>query len=132
MSEGHLRQVQIHEEPTSFPGAILLVSNDQLAAKIRLLTKRRGLGEKKMFGGLAFFVKGNMCFGIVKDDLMVRVGPDLYEKALSRPHARPMDFSGKPMKGFVFVSSEGWRDNRKLQGWLEDGMKYASSLPPKK
>lgn len=85
-----------------------------------------------MFGGMAFLFNGNMCFGVVKDDLMVRVGPELYEEALALPNVRPMDFTHRPMKGFVFVDSKGWSRHATLSKWLEMGLEYAASLPRKK
>jgi TfoX/Sxy family transcriptional regulator of competence genes len=108
-----------------------MVSNERLADKIRALTERKSLKEKRMFGGVAFMLNGNMCFGTVKDDLVVRVGPDRYKDALALPHARPMDFTGRPIKGFVFVDSKGWSKDATLKKWLDMGIDYASSLPRK-
>ena len=108
-----------------------MVSNKQLASKIRTLTKRRKLSEKKMFGGIAFMLNGNMCFGTIKDDLVVRVGHERYKEALILPHARPMDFTGRPIKGFVYVDQEGWSKDVTLKKWLDMGIGYASSLPKK-
>lgn len=108
-----------------------MVSNEQLASRIRALTKRKGLSEKNMFGGVAFMLNGNMCFGTIKDDLVVRVGPEQYREALAMPHARPMDFTGRPIKGFVFVDPKGWSKDATLQKWLDMGIGYASSLPKK-
>jgi TfoX/Sxy family transcriptional regulator of competence genes len=87
--------------------------------------------EKRMFGGLAFLVNGHMCCGISGQDLMVRVGPDIFERALKRPHARPMDFTGRPLRGFVYVAPEGCRTSAKLNGWVKLGLDFALSLPPK-
>lgn len=86
--------------------------------------------EKKMFGGLCVMVSGHMCCGITGGDLLVRVGPDRYESALSLPHARPMDFTGKPMKGIVYVGSEGL-DDEQLGMWLSMGLEFVAGLPPK-
>src|SRR5579871_3629000 len=83
--------------------------------------------EKKMFGGLCFMVDGKMCVGIVKDELMVRVGPEKNAEALARPHARPMDFTGKPMKGFVYVAPEGFESDATLQWWVAQGVAFARS-----
>ena len=78
--------------------------DEYLAERIRKALKRRkGITEKKMFGGICLLLDGNMVGGVVNDDLMVRVGPDGYEDALKQPHARPMDFTGKPLKGMVYV-----------------------------
>ena len=106
--------------------------DQKLADRARaLLSRREGFSEKKMFGGLCFLLNGNMCCGIVGDELMVRVGADAYEKSLARAHAREMDFTGRPMRGFVYVGAEGVKTKRTLASWLEAGTAYAGSLPPK-
>ena len=87
--------------------------------------------SKKMFGGLAFLVAGNMGVGVVKDELMVRVGPDTYEDALAHSEAREMDFTGRPMRGFVYVARAGLESDEDLEGWLARGVGFASSLPAK-
>lgn len=86
--------------------------------------------ERAMFGGLAFMVGGHMTVGILGDDLMVRVGPEGYEDALAQPGARPMDFTGRPMTGMVFVASEDL-DEDGLAAWIGRGLRFTSSLPPK-
>lgn len=90
-----------------------------------------GVGERKMFGGIAFMVAGHMSCGVVDDTLMVRVGPEQYEDALKRPHAREMDFTGKPLKGFIYVAPEGFEDDAELQGWVEMSLDFVGSLPPR-
>ena len=106
--------------------------NENLADRIReVLAHRSDLTEKKMFGGLSFMLGGNMCCGVVGEDLMIRVGADQYEDTLSLPHARPMDFTGRPMKGFVFVESEGLDSDVHLQEWIDRGLEFISTLPPK-
>ena len=106
--------------------------DEQLADRVRnVLGPRRGFIEQKMFGGLCFMVRGNMCCGIVKDDLMVRVGPDQYERLLAEPYARLMDFTGRAMKGFVFVGPEGYRSDEALAKWVKRGVDFALSLPAK-
>ncbi|MDX1441198.1 MAG: TfoX/Sxy family protein [Nitrosopumilaceae archaeon] len=103
--------------------------NEDLAKKIRESIKgKRNINEKKMFGGLAFLRKGKIFCGIVKDDLMVRVGPENYEKALSKPHSRPMDFTGKPMRGFVYVSPKGYKNTNSLTKWISVGFNYVLKL----
>ncbi len=87
--------------------------------------------EKKMFGGLCFLVSGNMCCGIVGDTLMARVGPDQYAECLKRPHARAMDFTGRPMKGLVYVDSEGIAEDDDLKGWIDRCLAFIQTLPPK-
>ena len=90
-----------------------------------------GVTEKKMFGGIAFMVNGNMCSGVVKSELMMRVGADGYENALQQPHAREMDFTGKPMKGFVYVSEKGFETDEDLQGWIDRACQFVATLPVK-
>lgn len=87
--------------------------------------------EKRMFGGIAFMVRGNMCCGVTGDRLMLRVGPKGYETALSRPHARAMDFTGRPMKGMVYVEPAGFASPRDLKAWIERAMEFTLSLPAK-
>ena len=87
--------------------------------------------EKRMFGGIAFMVRGNMCCGVIGDRLMLRVGPDGYEATLSRPHAKPMDFTGRPMKGLVYVEPAGFASPRDLKTWIGRAMVFALSLPAK-
>ena len=106
--------------------------DERLADRVRdVLARQEGLTEKKMFGGLSFMLHGNMCCGIVKDDLMVRVGPEGHEEALIRPHVRPMDFTGRPLTGMVYVGPEGYRSDDALIEWVERGVDFAASLPPK-
>ena len=87
--------------------------------------------EKKMFGGIAFMVAGHMSCGVVKDLLMVRVGPERYEEALARPHAREMDFTRKPLKGFVYVDPPGFEADADLNEWVAMSLAFVESLPPK-
>jgi len=87
--------------------------------------------EKRMFGGIAFMVRGNMCCGVIGDRLMLRVGPDGYEATLSRTHAKPMDFTGRPMKGMVYVEPAGFASSRDLKKWIGKAMGFALSLPAK-
>lgn len=87
--------------------------------------------ERKMFGGLAFMVAGHMCCGIIGDELMVRVGPEAYDEALAQPGAREMDFTGRPMRGMVYVSAAGVETPEQLAAWVERGLRFVRSLPPK-
>jgi TfoX/Sxy family transcriptional regulator of competence genes len=106
--------------------------DEKLAVRIRAtLEGQSGIVEKRMFGGLAFLFRGHMCCGIVGEDLMVRVGPDGHERALAEPHARPMDFTGKPLKGMVYVASEGVSTAKALRTWIDRGLEHARTLPPK-
>jgi TfoX/Sxy family transcriptional regulator of competence genes len=97
-----------------------------------ILQSERGITEKKMFGGLAFLSRGYMFVGIVGEVLMARVGPEHYEQALKRPHARVMDFTGKPMKGYVFVDPPGFENDSDLSDWVRRCHRFVQSLPPKK
>ena len=87
--------------------------------------------ERKMFGGLAFMVNGHMCCGILGDELMVRVGPAGYEDALAQPHAREMDFTGRPMRGMIYVGTAGVETDASLVAWVARGLAFVQSLPPK-
>jgi TfoX/Sxy family transcriptional regulator of competence genes len=98
-----------------------------LAERIRsVLARRKGVTEKAMFGGLAFLLDGKMFVGIAHDELMVRVGPGHHEEALAQPHVRPMDFTGRPMKGYVFVAPAGLRSDDALAGWVERGRAFVA------
>ncbi len=109
-----------------------MAHDEGLAQRVReALAQRKDLGERKMFGGLCFMLGGNMCFGIVGDELMLRVGPEAYEGALASEHAREMDFTGRALKGMVYVSAEGVAEDRDLTAWLEVAVRFAASLPPK-
>ena len=103
----------------------------ELAERIRrALEGRSDITEKAMFGGLAFLLGGKMFCGIVKRDLMVRVGPDRYEESLALAHVRPMDFTGRPMKGYVYVGAEGCRTHRLVQSWVDKGAAFVATLSP--
>jgi TfoX/Sxy family transcriptional regulator of competence genes len=104
--------------------------DEDLATRVREVLKRtRGITEKKMFGGLAFMLDGKMCCGIVKNDLMVRIGPNHYESALAERHVRPMDFTGRPLRGMVFVASAGLRQDTQLRGWIDRAKRFVRTLP---
>jgi TfoX/Sxy family transcriptional regulator of competence genes len=105
--------------------------DELLAARVRaFLDDRTDVTERKMFGGLTFMVGGNMCCGVNKDELIVRLDSDQEDDALQTPHARPMDFTGRPMAGFITVGPEGL-DDVQLQRWLSSAVSRAASLPPK-
>ena len=106
--------------------------DESLAERVRgELAAMEGVSERRMFGGLCFMLHGNMSLGIDKDRLMVRVGPEAYESALQKPHARPMDMTGRPMRGFVVVPPEGLAAPEILKDWVGQGVDYALRLPPK-
>lgn len=102
-----------------------------LADRVRAaLPQGVAVTERQMFGGLAFMLDGHMACGIVQDALMVRLGPEGADRALDQPHVRPMDFTGRPMKGMVFVEPAGLHGNA-LRHWVGAAATYARSLPPK-
>jgi|SRR6186997_3285127 len=106
--------------------------DEALADRIRdILAPRPALSERKMFGGIAFLLAGNMAVGVIGEELMVRLDPEDAEKALREPHTRPMDFTGKPAKNMVYVEPEGTASDEELAKWVEAGADYALSLPPK-
>jgi TfoX/Sxy family transcriptional regulator of competence genes len=106
--------------------------DESVALRVRnALAKYPSVEEKKMFGGLAFMVRGYMCIGVNDDDLMVRVGPDGYEAALSDPHAREMDFTGTPLRGYVYVGRAGYASPSGLRRWIDRATGFVQSLPAK-
>ena len=106
--------------------------DEGLAQRIReALADADGLSERRMFGGIAFMLHGNMAVGISGDELMVRVGPESYDEALAQPHARVFDMTGRVMRGWVVVAAEGIADDAALGEWVRQGANYARSLPPK-
>ena len=105
--------------------------DEGLAERVRHLSAEPGLSERKMFGGLCFLLNGNMSYGIVGSELMVRVGPATYVEALDQPHAREMDFTGRSMRGMVFVAGDGISEDDDLKSWLQRGIDFAGSLPAK-
>lgn len=106
--------------------------DEGLAERLRLaLSSRDDVAEKRMFGGVAFMVRGHMTVGVVKEDLCARVGPDAFEAALALPGARPMDFTGRPMKGWLFVDADGVDDDDALEGWIARTLAFTTSLPAK-
>jgi hypothetical protein len=106
--------------------------DEALAERIRdVISLRESVSEKKMFGGVAWMVGGNMACGVIGDELMVRLGPEEAEKALAEQHTRVMDFTGRPMRGFVIVEVEGIAADEDLAGWVDAGAGFAASLPAK-
>jgi len=103
-----------------------------LAERMRpIILPRKGAMEKNMFGGIGFFVNGNMCCGIWKDLLVVRLSPEDAAKALKEKHVRMMDITGKPMKSWLFVEPKGIKKDADLLKWVECSFAFASSLPKK-
>ena len=108
--------------------------DEDLANRVReQLADQEGVAEKQMFGGLAFLLDGNMAVGLSRGgELMVRLGPDGTDEALERPHTRLFDMSGRPMRGWVLVATEGLRTTRQLSAWVRRGVAFARTLPPKR
>lgn len=99
--------------------------NEKLADRVReYLMEVSNVEEKKMMGGVAFMVNDKMCIGILKDDLLLRIAPEEYEQALERNGCRAMDFTGKPMTGFVFVGEEGFRTNKDFLYWIRLALSF--------
>lgn len=106
--------------------------DEVLADRIReVLAPREGVSERKMFGGIAFMVGGNMACGVIGSELMVRLDRDEADRARAEPHARPMDFTGRPMAGMLYVAEPGIAADDDLAGWVEAGADHAASLPAK-
>lgn len=110
----------------------LVAYDEALAERVReVLAERMDVTERRMFGGLAFMVGGHMACGITGTDLMVRVGRDGHDEALEQPHAREMDFTGRPMTGYVHVDAQGTADDASLEAWVRRGVTFVVTLPPK-
>lgn len=106
--------------------------NESLAQVIREnIDGIPGLTEKKKFGGIAFLINGNMSVGVHKENLIVRVGPEYHDKALSKPHIKAFDITGRPMKGWIMVLPEAHQNEKQLSEWIHKGVDFASSLPKK-
>jgi len=105
--------------------------SEQLASRVRaLLSDRDDAAERRMFGGLTFMIGGHMCCGVHGDELIVRLHADDEDAALARPHARPMDFTGRPMRGFVTVAPDGLK-GQALGRWVALAAAHAEAQPPK-
>lgn len=103
--------------------------DEGLAERIReILEGRSRITEKKMFGGVAFLLGGKMFCGLAKNQLMLRVGPDAYDEALAKPHVRPMDFTGRPLRGYVYVAPAGYKTERALREWVERATAFVATL----
>lgn len=106
--------------------------NEELAGRIRrLLSRHKALTEIKMFGGLCWTIRGNMACGVLKNDLVLRVDPEKAAAYLKEPYARPMDFTGRPMKNFLYVSAKACATPSGLKKWVGRSVHYALSLKPK-
>ncbi len=109
-----------------------MVYDEQLEARIAAaLAGQPGWVSKKMFGGVGYMVQGNMACGVHKDMLVVRVGPDEYDQSMGYPHTRPFDMTGRAMKGWVMVEPDGFASEEDLKVWVQSGLDFALTLPPK-
>lgn len=106
--------------------------DEELADEVRArLSSYDAVSEQRMFGGIAFMIGGNMAVGVSGDELMVRVGKQAHEEAVSRPGARTFDMGARPMEGWISVSREGFEHEADFDSWVDQGASYARSLPPK-
>lgn len=108
--------------------------SEKLADRVReiIATTEKNIEEKKMFGGLCFMVNDKMCIGVRNDSLMMRIGPDAYNEALEKDGCRPMEFTGRSMKGFVYVDDDALNTKKKLQGWVKIALDYNKIAKPSK
>ena len=106
--------------------------SEELAEPIRKgLARKKGIEEKRMFGGIGFLLKGNIPVGVWKESLIVRLGPEEGGEALKEPHVKEFDITGRPMKGWVLVAPQGVEDDDQLRGWVRRGVKFVGKLPAK-
>ena len=106
--------------------------NQSLAKRIRSeLEQVPDLQVKKMFGGVAYMVRGNMACGVHGNDLIIRVGTKKYDEVLTRPYTKPFDMTGRPMAGWVMVEPDGYRSDNDLKTWIDEGIDFANSLKAK-
>src|SRR5262245_15232238 len=106
--------------------------SEELAERIRRgLARKKGVEEKKLFGGIAFLLHGNVVVGVWKDSLIVRLGPEGGDEALLEPHVREFDITGRAMNGWVVVAPEGVEDDNQLTDWIERAVKFVRALPAK-
>lgn len=106
--------------------------DERTAKRVRpLLSRRKSFEEKKMFGGVGFLLNGNMCCGVWKEFLILRVGPAAYEESLTQDYVRQFDITGRPMKGWVMVEPPGFEEPADLKAWVDLAVLFSSSLPPK-
>ena len=105
---------------------------EELAQRVRvILENQSGYEEKKMFGGISFLLNGNMACGVIRDDLIVRVGADNYTDALLKPHVELFDLTGRAMTGWIVVKEPGYQSDSDLNDWVKQGQEYSLSLPAK-
>ena len=105
--------------------------NQKLAERIRSQLDGIPFVEKKMFGGVGFLLNGNLACGVNKEDLSVRVDPEKHSALLQKPHVRPFDMTGRPMKGWLLVDADGVKTEKQLSAWTKEGVDFALTLSPK-
>jgi hypothetical protein len=106
--------------------------SESLASRLRdIFRNQRGIAEKKMFGGVGFLLRGNLCVGIWEQSLIARIGPDRYAAALEQPHVREFDITGRPMRGWVLIDPDGIDLDAELRHWVQQASQFVSTLPPK-
>jgi TfoX/Sxy family transcriptional regulator of competence genes len=108
-----------------------MVYDLKLAERIRSQLEGLPFVEKKMFGGVGFLLNGNMACGVNKDNLIVRINPEKGDTLLKKPHTKPFDLTGKPMKGWLLVEASGYKTDKQLSAWIKEGVEFASTLPSK-
>ena len=107
--------------------------SEELAERIRQgLARKKGIEEKRMFGGIGFLLNGNMLVGVWKESLIVRLGPEEGGEALKEPHVKEFDITGRPMKGWVMVEPEGIEGDDQLRDWIQCALKFVGQLPDRK
>ncbi len=111
---------------------LTVAHDDAVVDRVRQVLKRRkGISERKMFGGIAFMLSGNMVCGVNKKDLVLRLGEERAAKALTEPHTRAMDFTGKVLKSMVYVSPAGYKSDDALKAWVGRALDFSKTLPAK-
>jgi len=106
--------------------------DETVAERVReVFKRRRGVTERKMFGGIAFMLHGNMCCGVVGERLMLRLGNELAAAALDETHTHVMDFTGKPIKSMIYVEPAGFRTDGELSQWIDRAASFVKTLPAK-
>ena len=111
---------------------LFMAYSESLADRIRqTFARRRGIIEKKMFGGVGFLLNGNICVGVWKTSLIARLGPEQAESALNEPYVGDFDITGRPMKGWVMVEANGIESDEELSGWIRRSVDFVSTLPKK-
>src|SRR5690349_19277085 len=106
--------------------------DEGLAERLReTLSDYPQMSEKKMFGGLSFLLDGNLCVGVIGDDLIARVGLEAHPAALEQPHTRAFDFTGRPMNGWIVVAPDGMESDESLREWVDRAVQFVMTLPPK-